>query len=62
MYGDYPQKAYAEHTWTGVESVCVMLIAFSPVGCTSIQITVTLGYEYPLIRGCHQVVIYWINV
>jgi hypothetical protein len=28
-----------------VESVCVMCIEFSPVGCTSIRIVVTLGYE-----------------
>jgi hypothetical protein len=39
--------------WSGticessMESVCV-LIGFSPVGCTSIRIAVTLGYEYRL--------------
>jgi hypothetical protein len=32
------------HMRTGCEE-CVVLIIFSPVGCTSIQITVTLGYE-----------------
>jgi hypothetical protein len=44
-YGDRPQEAYAGRTWTGVESVRVVLIEFSPTGCTSIQITGTLGYE-----------------
>jgi hypothetical protein len=44
-YEDRPQEAYAGHTWTGVGSVRVMLVKFSPTGCTSIQITVTLGYE-----------------
>jgi hypothetical protein len=48
MYGDYQQKAYTGHTWTGVGSIRVMLIGFSPTGCTSIRITVTLGYEYRL--------------
>jgi hypothetical protein len=28
-----------------VSSVCVMLVGFSPAGCTSIRIVVTLGYE-----------------
>jgi hypothetical protein len=28
MYMDYPQEAYAGRTWTGVESVHVMLIGF----------------------------------
>jgi hypothetical protein len=32
-------------TWTGVGGICVMLIGFSPAGCTSIRISVTLGYE-----------------
>jgi hypothetical protein len=32
-------------TWTGVGSVRVVCIGFFPVGCTSIQIIVTLGYE-----------------
>jgi hypothetical protein len=44
-YGDHPQEAYAGRTWTGVRSVCVVLVGFSPAGCTSIQIVVTLGYE-----------------
>jgi hypothetical protein len=44
-YRDHPQKAYAGHTWTGVGSVRVVLVGFSPVGCTSIWISVTLGYE-----------------
>jgi hypothetical protein len=44
-YGDCPQEAYAGYTWTGVGSVCVVLIRFSPVGCTSIRITVTLRYK-----------------
>jgi hypothetical protein len=45
MYGDRPQEAYAGHTWTSMGSVCVMLVVFSPAGCTSIWIAVTLGYE-----------------
>jgi hypothetical protein len=44
-YGDRPQEAYARRTWTGVESVRVVLAGFSPAGCTSIRITVTFGYE-----------------
>jgi hypothetical protein len=44
-YGDHPQEAYAGRTWTGVGSVCVVLVGFSPAGCTSIRITATLGYE-----------------
>jgi hypothetical protein len=44
-YGDRPQEAYVVCTWTGVESVRVMLVEFSPTGCTSIQIAATLGYE-----------------
>jgi hypothetical protein len=44
-YGDRPQEAYTGHTWTGVGSVRVVLVGFSPVGCTSIRITATLGYE-----------------
>jgi hypothetical protein len=47
-HGDCPQEAYTGHMWTGVGSVCVMLIGFSPTGCTSIRITMTLGYEYHL--------------
>jgi hypothetical protein len=44
-YQVYSQEAYAGSTWTGVGSVRVMLIGFSPVGCTSIRIAVTLRYE-----------------
>jgi hypothetical protein len=32
-------------TWTSMRSVRVVCIRFSPVGCTSIQITMTLIYE-----------------
>jgi hypothetical protein len=45
MYVDHLQEAYIGHTWTGVESICDMLVRFSLVECTSIRITVTLGYE-----------------
>jgi hypothetical protein len=45
MYGDRLQKAYTGHTWTGVGSVHVVLVRFSPAGCTSIRITATLWYE-----------------
>jgi hypothetical protein len=31
--------------WTGAESVHVVCIRFSLVGCTSIRIAATLGYE-----------------
>jgi hypothetical protein len=44
-YGDRPQEAYAGHAWTGVGSVRVVLVGFSPTGCTSIRIAVTLRYE-----------------
>jgi hypothetical protein len=44
-YGDHPQEAYTRRTWTGVGSIRVVLIGFSPTGCTSIRIAVTLGYE-----------------
>jgi hypothetical protein len=44
-YGDCPHEAYTGHTWTGMGSVRVVLIRFSPVWCTSIRITVTLRYE-----------------
>jgi hypothetical protein len=44
-YRDHPEEAYAGRTWTGVGSVRVVLVEFSPVGCTSIQIVATLGYE-----------------
>jgi hypothetical protein len=36
MYTDRPQEAYAGHTWTGIGSIRVMLVGFSPVRCTSI--------------------------
>jgi hypothetical protein len=45
MYEDRPQEAYAGRTWTGVGNIRVVLVGFSPVGCTSIRITTTLGYE-----------------
>jgi hypothetical protein len=35
-YGDRPQEAYVRRTWTGVGSVRVVLVGFSPAGCTSI--------------------------
>jgi hypothetical protein len=35
-YGDLPQEAYAGHTWTSVGSILVVLVEFSPAGCTSI--------------------------
>jgi hypothetical protein len=44
-YGDCPQEAYDVRTWTSMESICVVLVGFSPAGCTSIQNVVTLGYE-----------------
>jgi hypothetical protein len=50
-----PQEAYTGRTWTGVGNVRVVLVGFSPAGCTSIRIAVTLGYEYPLVRGSHHV-------
>jgi hypothetical protein len=31
--------------WTGVRSIRDVLVGFSPVGCTSIRIGATLGYE-----------------
>jgi hypothetical protein len=31
--------------WAYVGNVGVMLVGFSPTGCTSIRITATLGYE-----------------
>jgi hypothetical protein len=45
MYRDRPQEAYAGRMWTGVGSVRVVLVGFSPAGCTSIRIAMTLGYE-----------------
>jgi hypothetical protein len=45
MYVDCPPEAYVGRTWTDAESVYVVLVEFSPVGCTSIRIAVTLKYE-----------------
>jgi hypothetical protein len=45
IYVNYSQEAYTGRTWTSVRSVHVVLIGFSLIGCTSIQIVVTLGYE-----------------
>jgi hypothetical protein len=44
-YVDCPQKAYVWHMWTGMGSIRVVCIGFSPAGCTSTQITMTLEYE-----------------
>jgi hypothetical protein len=44
-YGDRPQEAYAGCTWTGMGSVRVVLVGFSPAWCTSIRIAATLRYE-----------------
>jgi hypothetical protein len=44
-YKDCPHEAYVERTWTGVGTVCVVLVGLSPAGCTSIRIVVTLEYE-----------------
>jgi hypothetical protein len=43
-YGDRPQEAYTGRTRTGVGSIHVVLVGFSPARCTSIRIAVTLGY------------------
>jgi hypothetical protein len=40
----YGIEPYVNRAW----KVCGVLIVFSPVVCTSIQITATLGYEYRL--------------
>jgi hypothetical protein len=45
MYGDLLHEAYVGHTWTGMGSVRIVLIGFFHIGCTSIQIAATLGYE-----------------
>jgi hypothetical protein len=45
MYADRPQEAYAGCTWIGVGSIRVVLVGISSVGCTSIRIAATLGYE-----------------
>jgi hypothetical protein len=44
-YGNRPQEAYVGRMWTSVGSICVVLVEFSPAGCTSIRITATLGYK-----------------
>jgi hypothetical protein len=44
-YGDYPQKAYTGCTWTDMKIIHVVLIGFSPTGCTSIRIAASLGYK-----------------
>jgi hypothetical protein len=36
MYKDCPQEAYVERMWSGVRSIHVVLVGFSPAGCTSI--------------------------
>jgi hypothetical protein len=41
MYG---RGSYADQVW----KACDVLLGFSPVGCTSIRIAATLGYEYHL--------------
>jgi hypothetical protein len=40
-----PTGSVRWHTWTGVGSVCVVLVGFSSAGCISIRIAATLGYE-----------------
>jgi hypothetical protein len=44
-YGDCPQEVYAEHMWTGMRSIRVVFVGFSPAGCTSIRIAAILGYK-----------------
>jgi hypothetical protein len=44
-YGDRQQEAYVGRTWTDMWSIRVVLVGFSPAGCTSIRIATTLGYE-----------------
>jgi hypothetical protein len=44
-YEDRPREAYTGRTWIGVGSVRVVLVGFSPAGCTLIRFAVTLGYE-----------------
>jgi hypothetical protein len=44
-YGDRPQEVYVGRTWTGVGSIRILLVGFFSVGCTSIRIIATLGYE-----------------
>jgi hypothetical protein len=39
------RKRTSDVRWTGVGSVCGMLVGVSPAGCTSIRIATTLGYE-----------------
>jgi hypothetical protein len=35
-YVNHPQEAYIRRTWTAVGSLHVVLVRFSPAGCTSI--------------------------
>jgi hypothetical protein len=44
-YRDRLHEVYTRRTWTGVGTVRVVLVGFSPAGCTSIRIAATLGYE-----------------
>jgi hypothetical protein len=43
------RETYEWHTWTARGSIHGVLIRFSLAGCTSIRITMTLGYEYRLL-------------
>jgi hypothetical protein len=40
----YGLGPYVDWAW----NVCGVLVGFSPAGCTSIRVIVTLGYEYRL--------------
>jgi hypothetical protein len=40
-----PTGSVRQLMWTSVGSVHVVLVGFSPTGCTSIRIVATLGYE-----------------
>jgi hypothetical protein len=42
MQDMYGRGSYVDQAW----KPCGVLIRFSPVGCSSIQIAATLGYEY----------------
>jgi hypothetical protein len=54
-YRDRLQEVYVGRMWTGVGSVHVVLVGFSPAGCISIRIGVTVEYEWPLICDSHHV-------
>jgi hypothetical protein len=45
MWNTYGQGPYTDRAWKAYD----MLVRFFPVGCTSIWIIATLGYEKPLI-------------